>query len=113
MIYRELGKTGMRVGIVGMGCEGFLEKTPEQVSEFIDVMQAHGANCIDLYSPNPDMRKNLGLALQGRRQDFICSPIFAPSGKTDSTSAQESRRKSRQVLPRCWNCLQPITSTSA
>ncbi len=71
MIYRELGKTGMRVGIVGMGCEGFLEKTPEQVSEFIDVMQAHGANCIDLYSPNPDMRKNLGLALQGRRQDFI------------------------------------------
>ena len=34
-------------------------------------MEASGVNCIDLYAPNPDMRDNLGRALQGRRDKFV------------------------------------------
>ena len=71
MRYRTLGRTGIRVGEIGMGCEGFLEKTPEEVSRWLDVMEAAGVNCIDLYAPNPDFRSSLGRALRGRREKFV------------------------------------------
>lgn len=50
MVYRELGTTGIRVSEIGMGCEGFVEKSGEQVKEFVDMMEAGGVNCIDLYA---------------------------------------------------------------
>ncbi len=71
MNYRTLGRTGIRVGEIGMGCEGFLEKSDETVKQLIDTMDEAGANCIDLYSPNPDMRSALGKALAGRREKFV------------------------------------------
>lgn len=71
MIYRKLGNTGIKVSEIGMGCEGFVDKSDEQVKEFIDLMEKEGVNCIDLYSPNPQMRSALGAALQGRREKFV------------------------------------------
>ena len=35
-----------------MGCEGFVGKTAEQIREMVDLMEAAGVNCIDLYTPN-------------------------------------------------------------
>ncbi len=54
-----------------MGCEGLVDKSYNQVLEFVDKMEELGINCIDLYSPNPEMRSNLGKALTGRRDKFI------------------------------------------
>lgn len=71
MQYRTLGRSGLRVSEIGMGCEGFLEKTDAQVREMVDLMEAEGVNCIDLYAPNPQMRSSLGRALQGRREKFV------------------------------------------
>ena len=71
MNYRTLGRTGLKVSEIGMGCEGFEGKSPEQVKEFVDRMEELGVNCIDLYSPNPEMRSNLGRALAGRRNKFV------------------------------------------
>ena len=71
MVYRKLGSTGIEVGEIGMGCEGFAGKTEEEVREFIDLMEREGANCIDLYSPDPQMRSALGAALRGRREKFV------------------------------------------
>ena len=71
MRYRTLGRTGLRVSEIGVGCEGFLEKTPEEVGEWVDVCQAAGVNCIDLYAPNPEFRSSLGRALRGRREKFV------------------------------------------
>lgn len=71
MEIRELGKTGVRVGVVGLGCEGLLGKDSAYYVEALCMMETHGANCIDLYSPNPDMRSHLGAALKGRRERFV------------------------------------------
>ena len=71
MLYRELGNTGIKVSEIGMGCEGFIDKSDEQVKEFVDLMEETGVNCIDLYSPNPQMRSALGAALRGRRDRFV------------------------------------------
>ena len=71
MQQRTLGRTGIQVGEIGMGCEGFVGKTAEQVREMVDVMEAAGVNCIDLYTPNPEVRENLGRALAGRRDKFV------------------------------------------
>ena len=68
---RTLGRTGLLAGEIGVGCEGFLDKTPEQVKEWVDLMESAGVNCVDLYAPNPDFRSNLGQALRGRREKFI------------------------------------------
>ena len=68
MNYRTLGRTGIQVGEVGIGCEGFLEKSRETVREMLEAL---GINCIDLYTPNPEVRVNLGRALRGRREKFI------------------------------------------
>ncbi|WP_295747626.1 aldo/keto reductase [uncultured Oscillibacter sp.] len=71
MRYRTLGRNGLQTGEIGMGCEGFLEKSDDQVREMVDLMEAGGVNCIDLYAPNPDFRSRLGRALRGRREKFI------------------------------------------
>ena len=71
MNYRTLGRTGLKVSEIAMGCEGLVDKNPGQVKEFVDRMEALGINCIDLYTPNPEVRVNLGRALRGRREKFI------------------------------------------
>lgn len=71
MRYRLLGRTGIRVSEIGMGCEGFLEKSYAEVKAMVDAMEAAGINCIDLYAPNPAFRENLGRALAGRREKFV------------------------------------------
>ena len=71
MNYRTLGRTGLKVSEIGMGCEGLIDKSFGQVKEFVDRMEALGINCIDLYSPNPEMRSSLGRAIAGRRDKFI------------------------------------------
>lgn len=71
MRYRTLGNTGIIVSEIGMGCEGFAEKSDNEILQMIDLMVAEGVNCIDLYSPNPQIRMGLAKALKNRREKFV------------------------------------------
>ena len=71
MNIRPLGATGICVGEIGIGCEGFIGKTREEVRAFLDEMERAGASLIDLYSPDPEMRSALGEAMAGRRERFV------------------------------------------
>ena len=71
MVYRELGRTGLRVSEIGMGCEGLVGRTEAEVGAYLDAMEELGVNCLDLYTPDPGLRAHLGAALRGRREKFV------------------------------------------
>lgn len=71
MEYRDLGKTGLKVSEIALGCEGFVGKSQEEVNAFVKKAEELGINFIDLYSPNPDLRSHLGEAIKGHREKWI------------------------------------------
>ncbi len=71
MIYRELGKTGLKVSEIGLGCEGLIGKSEEFTEELFALAFEHGVNCMDLYSPNPDMQRRVGKAIREKRGEFV------------------------------------------
>lgn len=71
MNYRVLGRTGIRVSEVGLGCEGFVGKDEAFTRRVFDRAIECGVNCMDLYSPDPDLRERIGNVLSGRRDKFV------------------------------------------
>lgn len=71
MEYRRLGRTGINVSVIALGCEGFIHKNTEEVKAELDFAISNGINFMDIYSPNPDLRTNIGKALTGRREQFV------------------------------------------
>jgi predicted aldo/keto reductase-like oxidoreductase len=71
MIYRKLGRTGVDVGVVGLGME-YLEFEPENtVISVVHEAIYHGVNYIDLFMASPGVRDNLGKALRNKRQKVM------------------------------------------
>ena len=71
MRYRELGRTGLLVSEIGMGCEGFAEDECRNTMPMFDAAEELGVNYFDLYASNPAVRAAVGEALKGRRKKFI------------------------------------------
>lgn len=71
MIYRKLGRTGLNISAIALGCEGFAGKREEDVVRDFDFAEEVGINFFDLYASNPALRSNLGKAIAGRRDKFI------------------------------------------
>lgn len=84
MKYRELGKTGLKVSEIGLGCEGFNGKDAAFTQEMFKLALAAGVNCMDLYSPNPEMHKILQLHLAADAKILFIRRIYARNGRTGS-----------------------------
>ncbi|WP_026486037.1 aldo/keto reductase [Caldanaerobius polysaccharolyticus] len=63
MEYRILGRTGIKVSVIGIGGEGFENKGYEDCEAIIDCAIKEGINFFDLYNSNPEVRSNVGKAL--------------------------------------------------
>ncbi len=63
MEYRTLGRTGIKVSAIGIGGEGFENKSYEECQEILDCAFKEGINFIDIYNSNPEVRSNVGRAL--------------------------------------------------
>ena len=71
MEYRELGRTGIKVSVIALGCEGFVANEGALTEQLLNAAEQGGINCIDLYAPQPEMRSRLGKSLRGRRGKFV------------------------------------------
>ena len=78
--YRQIGKTGKKAGVIGLGMEHLDGKPYEQVSETIDAALEHGVNFMDCFMPGRDVRENIARALGSRRKDVF---IQGHIGSTD------------------------------
>lgn len=67
MEYRKLGRTGMTVSEISLGCEHLQGKSYELICEVIDAAIDAGINYLDVFMSEPDVRTNIGKALCGRR----------------------------------------------
>lgn len=98
MEIRKLGDSNLSVGVIGFGCEGLLGKPQGYFISALDMMEAAGANCIDLYSSNPAMRSNLGTALTGRRNKFILQGHFCSIWEGNQYKCSRDLQKTRRAF---------------
>lgn len=71
MDYRTLGRTGLTVSEIGLGSEAFVKQTVEDGVALVNAAIGAGVNYFDLFNPEPHVRDVFGLAMQGRREEFI------------------------------------------
>ena len=80
MLFRDLGKTGLQVSVIGLGCENLDGKPYSQVEDTINTALNHGVNILDVFMPGKEIRENIGKALGNRRKKVM---IQGHIGSTD------------------------------
>ncbi len=78
MEFREIGKTGMKASVLGMGAEHLDGKPYDKVERTIHAALDNGINMIDVFMLGEEIRRNIGRAIKGRRdkvllQGHVCS----------------------------------------
>lgn len=63
MDYRILGRTGIKISTIGIGGEGFENKSYKDCETLIDCAMSEGINFFDIYNSNPEARTHIGKAL--------------------------------------------------
>ena len=67
MRYRDLGKTGLKVSEIGLGAEWLERHNEAEVREVIRCCEDYGINLLDCWMSEPNVRSNIGKALEGHR----------------------------------------------
>ena len=76
MNYRRLGKTDLMVSEIGLGAEWLERHTTEECREIIERCEAHGINILDCWMSEPNVRSNIGAAIEGRREKWYIQGHF-------------------------------------
>jgi hypothetical protein len=92
MTKRELGATGKRASIIGLGCEYLDGKPYEQVKTTIDCAIDCGINIFDIFMPGTEVRENIAKALGDRRREILIQ------GHICSTDLKQQYDISRDLL---------------
>ena len=71
MRYRALGKTGLKVSEIGLGAEWLERHNGDEVSEIVHYCADKGINILDCWMSNPEVRTNIGKAIEGSRDRWI------------------------------------------
>ena len=88
MEYRNLGSTGLKVSVVGIGCNNFGRRCDQGTTKsIVDKAIDSGITLFDTadaYGPTGWSEEYLGKALQGRRQETVIASKFgSPMGEGD------------------------------
>ena len=104
MEYRTLGRTGLQVSEIGLGGEWFNGLTAQESAAIVDAAQKKGINYVDIFMPQAPTRSNLGLALEGRREQFIIQghlcTVFEDGQYTRTRDIEKTKRSFEDLLER-------------
>ena len=70
MNYRELGKTGLMLSEIGLGCEGFVDADNALSDALFEIALKNGVNCLDMYTPDPAAHIKIGRGIAPVRHQF-------------------------------------------
>lgn len=68
---RTLGRTGLQVSEIGLGCEHLEKKSERDVEAVVNAAIDSGMNIFDVFMSEPNVRTHIGKALGTRRKDVI------------------------------------------
>lgn len=71
MIYRPLGRTGLSVSAIGLGCEHLQGKSPELIESVVLAAIDAGINIFDVFMSEPNVRSHIGAALAKRPDTHV------------------------------------------
>lgn len=94
MYYRELGKTGLKLSEIGLGCEGFVDADDALSDAIFELALQNGVNCLDMYTPDPAAQKKIGRGIAPVRKDFILQGHLCTQWKNGQ---YEETRKLQEV----------------
>ena len=110
MEYRQLGRSGVRVSVVGLGANRFgSEDVPQaEVTRMLDAALEAGINFIDTANNYSDGRseETLGHALKGRMDRVVMATKFSFPRKTSANSWGASRYHMMQAVEKSLSRLQ-------
>ncbi len=89
---RILGRTGIEVGMIGLGTEYLNGVAEETVVSVVQEAIDNGVNYIDLLFAFPEYRNNFGMALKGRRDKAVLAGHLG-SGITDGQYKKTTNKK--------------------
>lgn len=96
MRYRELKRCGnQKVSQIGLGCEGFINKSTEEFAKMLHYALDQGVNFMDLYTPNPVFRDNLGKAIAGKRNQIVLQGHICSVWEKDQYLRSRDPKKSK------------------
>jgi 1-deoxyxylulose-5-phosphate synthase len=110
MEYRQLGHSGVRVSVIGLGANRFgsREVAQAEVSNIVDSALDAGVNFIDTANVYNEGRseKTLGNALKGRMDRVVLATKFSFPRKTSANSWGASRYQMMQAVEQSLRRLQ-------
>ncbi len=71
MVFRDLKRANLKVSEIGIGCEHLQGKSFDVVKSVVDFAIDHDINIFDVFMSEPDVRSNIGIALENRRDKVI------------------------------------------
>ena len=83
MEYRKLGKIGVDVGAIGLGTEYLSGMPRETIVSVVHEAIDSGVNYMDLFYAHPEIRDDIGFALEGRRDKMMIAGHLGSAAKED------------------------------
>jgi aryl-alcohol dehydrogenase-like predicted oxidoreductase len=110
MEYRQLGRSGVRVSVLGLGCNRFGSKdvTQKDVNGIIASALERGVNFVDTANTYNDGRseETLGNALKGRLDEVVLATKFSFPRKDGPNTWGASRYQAMQAVEKSLRRLQ-------
>jgi predicted aldo/keto reductase-like oxidoreductase len=98
MEYRNLGETGLKVGVIGLGTEYLNNQPKERVVRIVQKAVRNGVNYIDLVFNFPEYLAAFAAALKGLREDVILTCHLGSGEKNGQYRKTRSVRECEEIF---------------